>query len=166
VGEAVMGISDMQVMRVKIHINENDYSRLDMNDPVTVMVETVSDEPFVGRVDKIGIKADARTNTFEVEILLDNPRFIFKAGLTARVSIQTEVIHQAILIPQGSVLFREDHQEVFVVERKDRAAVREIKLGESAGSDIRILQGLKSGDMLVVSGAQYLKPGDAVTIMQ
>jgi RND family efflux transporter MFP subunit len=166
VGEAVMGISDMQVMRVKIHINENDYSRLDMNDPVTVMVETVSDEPFVGRVDKIGIKADARTNTFEVEILLDNPRFIFKAGLTARVSIQTEVIHHAILIPQGSVLFREDHQEVFVVERKDRAAVREIKLGESAGSDIRILQGLKSGDMLVVSGAQYLKPGDAVTIMQ
>jgi membrane fusion protein (multidrug efflux system) len=166
VGEAVMGIADMQAMRVKIHINENDYLHLDMDDPVSVVVEAYSDESFVGRVDKIGIKADARTNTFEVEILLENPRFIFKAGLTARVDIQTEVVRQAVMIPQGSVLFREDRKEVFVVEEGGRAAVREVKLGETAGSDVRILQGLKSGDVLVVAGAQYLKPGDAVAITQ
>lgn len=166
VGEAVMGIADMQAMRVKIHINENDYLHLDMDDPVSVVVEAYSDEPFTGRVDKIGIKADARTNTFEVEILLENPRFIFKAGLTARVAIQTEVIRQAIMIRQDSVLFREDRKEVFLVEEGGHAAVREVKLGETAGSDVRILQGLKSGDVLVVAGAQYLKPGDPVTITQ
>jgi RND family efflux transporter MFP subunit len=165
-GEAVMGIADMQTMRVKVHINENDYSHLDMNDPVTVLVEAVSDKPFAGRVDKIGIQADPRTNTFEIEILLENPRFIFKAGLTARVSIQTEVIHAAVMIPQNSILFREDRKEVFVVEEGGRAAVRIVKLGETAGSEVRILQGLKNGDNLVVSGAQYLKPEDVVTITQ
>jgi membrane fusion protein, multidrug efflux system len=166
VAEAVMGIADMQAMRVKIHINENDYLHLDRDDPVSVVVESYSDAPFTGRVDKIGIQADARTNTFEVEILLDNPRFIFKAGLTARVSIQTEVIHQAVMIPQGSVLFREDRKEVFVVEKGGHAAAREVKLGQIAGSNVRVLQGLKPGDNLVVAGAQYLKPGDAVTIAQ
>ena len=166
VGEAVMGIADMQAMRVKIHINENDYLHLDMDDPVSVVVEAFSDRPFAGRVDEIGIQADSRTNTFEVEILLDNPRFVFKAGLTARVSIQTEVIPQSIMIPQNSVLFREDRKEVFVVDQGGHADVREVKLGETAGSDVRILQGLKSGDVLVVTGAQYLKPGDAVTITQ
>jgi RND family efflux transporter MFP subunit len=164
VGEAVMGIADMRNMRVKIHISENDYLHLDVDDPVSVVVEAYSDVPFAGRIDKIGIQADARTNTFEVEILLENPRFTFKAGLTARVVIQTEVIQQAVVIPQGSVLFREDRKEVFVVEQGGHAAVREVKLGETAGSDVRILQGLKSGDILVVSGAQYLMPGDAVTI--
>ena len=166
VGEAVMGIADMRAMRVKIHISENDYLHLDMEDPVTVVVEAYSEEFFPGRVDKIGIQADARTNTFEVEILLDNARFLFKAGLTARVAVQTEVIHQAVVIPQGSVLFREDRKEVFVVEQGGHAAVREVKLGETAGSEVRILQGLASGDILVVSGAQYLKPGDAVTITE
>lgn len=165
-GEAVMGIADMRAMRVKIHINENDYLHLDMDDPVTVVVEAFSDQPFAGRIDKIGIQADARTNTFEVEILLDNPRFTFKAGLTARVAIQTELIHQAVMIPQDSVLFREDRKEVFVVEQGGRSAVREVKLGETAGSDVRILQGLQGGDVLVVSGAQYLKPGDVVAITQ
>jgi membrane fusion protein (multidrug efflux system) len=166
VGEAVMGIADMRNMRVKIHISENDYLHLDVDDPVSVVVEAYSDMPFAGRIDKIGIQADARTNTFEVEILLENPRFTFKAGLTARVVIQTEVIQQAVVIPQGSVLFREDRKEVFVVEQGGHAAVREVKLGETAGSEVRILQGLASGDILVVSGAQYLKPGDAVTITE
>lgn len=164
VGEAVMGIADMQAMRVKIHISENDYLHLDMDDPVTVVVEAYADRPFAGRVDKIGIQADPRTNTFEVEILLANPGFIFKAGLTARVAIQAEVIHQAVTIPQGSVLFREDRKEVFVVDQGGHAAAREVKLGETAGSDIRILQGLSPGDVLVVAGAQYLRPGDKVTI--
>jgi membrane fusion protein, multidrug efflux system len=166
VGEAVMGIADMQAMRVKIHINENEYLHLDRDDPVSVVVEAFSDKPYTGRVDKIGIQADARTNTFEVEILLDNPGFTFKAGLTARVAIQTEVIREAVMIPQGSVLFREDRKEVFVVEQGGHAAAREVQLGETAGSDVRILQGLKSGDVLIVAGAQYLKPGDAVEIAE
>ena len=166
VGEAVIGIADMQAMRVKIHISENDYLHLDKGDPVTVVVEAFSEQPFAGRVDKIGIQADPRTNTFEVEILLDNSGFVFKAGLTARVAIQVDVIHQAVIIPQGSVLFREDRKEVFVVEQGEHAAAREVKLGETAGSEIRILQGLAPGDVLVVAGAQYLKAGDSVAITQ
>ncbi len=164
VGDPAMGIADMQTMRVRIHINEHDYVHLDKDDPVTVTVEAFPGKPFPGRVHEIGIQADARTNTFEVEILLENPEFIFKAGLTARVSIQTEVIPDAILIPQESVLFREDGKEVFVIEQGNKAAVREVKLGRAEGSTIRILQGLMPGDNLVVTGGQYLKPGDAVVV--
>ena len=164
VGDPVMSIADMETMRVRIHISENDYVHLDKDDPVTVMVEAFSDVEFTGRVDKIGIKADGRTNTFEVEVLLDNPQFTLKAGLTARVSIQTEVIHDAVMIGQGTVLFREDRKEVFVIEQGNKAVAREVKLGRVEGSTVRILQGLMPGDNLVVSGGQYLKHGDEVVV--
>jgi RND family efflux transporter MFP subunit len=164
VSQPVMGIADMKTMRVRIHINEHDYVHLDKDDPVTVLVEAFSENPFTGRVDKIGIKADDRTNTFEVEILLDNPQLALKAGLTARVSIQTEVIRDAIMIAQGSVLFREDRKEVFVIEQGNRAAARQVTLGRVEGSHVRILEGLVPGDNLVVTGAQYLKPGDEVIV--
>ncbi len=163
-GDPVMGIADMRVMRVRIYINEQDYIHLDKDDPVSVTVEAFPDVSYPGRVDKIGIQADPRTNTFEVEILLENPRFDFKAGLSARVSVQTEVIREAILVPQDSVLFRQDRKEVFVIGQDRKAAVREVKLGHEEGPDIRVLQGLESGDELVVSGGQYLKPGDAVIV--
>lgn len=165
VGEPVMSIADMETMRVEIHVNENDYVHLDQNDPVSVVIETFSNTPLSGRLDKIGIKADPRTNTFEVEILLNNPQFTLKGGLTSRVSIQTEMIPDAVVIPQESVLFREDRKEVFVVEQGGIAAVREVKLGRVDGSSIRILEGLMPGDDLVVAGGQYLKPGDEVMVI-
>lgn len=164
VGEPVMEIADMKAMRVRIYINEQDYVHLDKQDPVTVTVEAYPETPVTGRIDKIGIMADPRTNTFEVELLLENPGFRFKAGLTARVSIQTDVIADAVMIPQGSVLFRENHQEVFVVEPDGLAAVRKVKLGRAQGSVVRILQGLQPGDNLVVAGAQYLKNGEKVVV--
>ena len=166
VGAAVMGLADMKQMRVRIFINEQDYVNLDKSDPVSVVVEAYAGESFQGRVDKIGIKADARTNTFEVDILLDNDRFVLKAGLTARVSIQTRIIRDAVVIPQGSVLFREDRKEVFVIGSDGRAAVRVVTLGRTEGPDVIVRQGLAAGDQLVVSGGQYLKDGDNVAVME
>jgi RND family efflux transporter MFP subunit len=139
---------------------------LDKEDPVTITVEAYSQSPITGRVDKIGIKADARTNTFEIEILVDNPDFRLKAGLTARVAIQTEVIPNAVMIPQNSVIFRERSKEVFVVDENKLAVARNVVLGRVDGSHVRILEGLNPGDKLVVAGGQYLKPGTEVVVTQ
>ena len=165
VGEPVMQIADMQSMRVNIHISELDTVHIDKADPVTVTVEAYAVKALPGRVDEIAIQADARTNTFEVEVLVDNAAFQLKAGLTARVAIQTHVIPSVVMIAQHSVLFRENRKEVFVVGPDKQAEARTVKLGRIVGSEVRILEGLNPGDSLVVSGAQYLKPGDRVRVM-
>lgn len=164
VGDPVMQVADMKTMRVKIHINELDYVHVDEKDPVTVTVEAFPGRSMVGRVDKIGVQADSRTNTFAVEILVDNPDFLLKAGLMARVAIQTDIISGALMIPQATVLFRENRKEVFVIDESQKAVAREVKLGRMDGSAVRILEGVRAGEQLVVSGAQYLKPGDRVMV--
>ena len=164
-GEVVMALADMENMRVRVFLNEQDYVLLDANDPVTVTVEAFADRSFKGVVDTIGIKADPRTNTFLVEILVPNPQNALKAGLTARVALQVEVIEDAILIPQNTVLFREDRREVFVVESEGQAVARQVLLGRTDGALIRILDGLAPGDRLVTSGGQYLKTGDKVIVV-
>ena len=166
VGDPVMSVADMKTMRVKIYINELEYVHLDKDDLVEVTVEAFSRTSMVGHVDKIGIQADPRTNTFEIEILVDNSDFSLKAGLTARVAIQTEVIPGAVMIAQDTVIFRENRKEVFVVEAGNMAAAREVKMGRVDGSEVRILDGLMPGDTLVVEGGQYLKPGDKVLVEQ
>jgi len=165
IGEPVMAIADMKTMRIRIHLNERDYVHLDRNDPATVSIEAYPDTSFPGKVDKIGIKADPGTNTFEVEVLVENPGIMLKAGLTARVFIRTDILRDAIIIPQHCVLFREDRKEVFIIGKNNIAAIRKIKLGQTRGSSVRILQGLVPGDNLVITGNQYLSPGDRVTIV-
>jgi membrane fusion protein, multidrug efflux system len=164
IGDPVMAIADMQSMRVKIHVNEQDYVYLDKDDAVTVMVEAYPDASFPGQVDRIGVKADPNTNTFEVEVLVANSNLIFKAGLTAVVNITIDEIKDAIMIPQKCVLFRQNRKEVFVVGDGDRAVIREVKLGRTDASSVRILKGLSPGEKLVTTGSQYLKDGDLVVM--
>jgi RND family efflux transporter MFP subunit len=164
VGDPVMAIADMQSMRVKIHVNEQDYVYLDKDDSVTVLVEAYPDASFSGKIDRIGVKADPNTNTFEVEILVANPKMLFKAGLTATVNITIDEIQDVIMIPQSCILFRKNRQEIFVIGDGDKATVREVKLGRTDGSSTRIVKGLMPGDKIVTIGAQYLKDGDRVQI--
>jgi multidrug efflux pump subunit AcrA (membrane-fusion protein) len=86
--------------------------------------------------------------------------------VTARVSIQSKVIPNAVMIAQNTVLFREDRKEVFVLDANDLAEARVVTLGRMDGSEVEITEGLKAGDRLVISGAQYLKPGDKVRVAQ
>ena len=165
-GDPVIQLADLSAMRVKIHVNELDYVHVDKNDPVTVTVEAFPGRSLTGRVDKIGVQADSRTNTFDVEILVDNPDFLLKAGLTARVTIQTDAITGALMIPQDTVLFRENRKEVFIVNDRQEAQARVVTLGRMDGSEVRVLEGLMPGQQLVVSGAAYLKPGDRVMVTQ
>ena len=161
-GQPVMALVDLSRMRVRIHVSERDYVDLDPRDPVTVIVEAYPDGNIPGRIDRIGIKADERTNTFTVDILVDNPDLTLKAGLTARVKLTTRIVPEALLIPQSAVLYRADVQEVFVVGPGNRADIRRVTLGRTTGSSVRVLDGLSPGDRLVTAGAQYLKKGDAV----
>ena len=164
VGDPVMGVADMKKMRVKIHLNERDYVNLDQDDPVEVKIEAFPGNSFKGHVDRMSIKADPRTNTFDVEIMVENPDITLKAGLTARVFITTEIVRDAIMIPQSSVLYRENKKEVFIIDDSEKAVSREVKIGQIEGSLVRILEGLAPGDLLVATGGQYLKPGSRVMV--
>ena len=165
IGDPVMAVADMNTMRVMIHVNEQDYVHLDHHDSVAVLIEAYPERSFSGQVDRIGVKADPQTNTFEVEILVDNPDLVLKAGLTAAVNITVDQIPDAIMIPQRCVLYRDNRQEVFVVSASDTVAVREVKLGRVDGSSVRILSGLAADEQLVTTGSQYLKDGDRVVVV-
>jgi RND family efflux transporter MFP subunit len=163
-GQPAMTIVDLGVVRVNVSLGEKDYVDLDPDDPVTVLLDAYPGREFKGRVDRIGVKADHLTNTFGVEVLVDNPNLELKAGLTARVRITTSMLTGVILIPQSTLLYREDHTEVFVVGADNRAETRTVTLGRADGGLIQVEGGLVPGDKLVVNGAQYLKSGSELTV--
>jgi RND family efflux transporter MFP subunit len=163
-GVPVVTLVDLEYVRVKIHLTESDYIRVDKDDPVVVTLEAFPERQYIGKIDRIGVKADEKTNTFDVEILIENRDLLLKAGLTGRVRITSDIIPNAILIPQSAVLYKEKRREVFVANSNNRAQPRVIKLGLTEGSQIQVLEGLNPGDKLIVTGGQYLNPGDRISV--
>ncbi len=164
VGQPLMKIIESDPIRVKVWLPEKEYVRLDRKDPVSIVIEAFPETAIAGTIERIGITADERTNTFGVEITLDNSNQVLKAGMTARVRIITDTIPDAILIPQSTVLYRSDRNEVFVAGSDNRAILQQVVLGLSSGDKIEITEGLSAGDQLIVTGGQFLKPGDKIMI--
>jgi RND family efflux transporter MFP subunit len=162
-GSPLFQLVDLTKVRIKVHLSEKDFVHLDPDDPVIVSLDIFPGKSFPGRLGRIGVAADPRTNTFEAEMVVDNPDFLLKAGMTARVRLTTRILTGAVLIPQATVLYRENWAEVFVVDpQSHKARGRTVRLGLGQGDQIQVLEGLTPGDRLVVTGSSYLKEGDPV----
>lgn len=164
VNEPVMTLIDLRQVRLKVFIAEKDFIHVDPSDAAEVTVEAYPDQTFRGRIDRMDVKADAATNTFGVEIVIDNAQRLLKAGLSARVRLTVDTIPDALMIPQHAVLFREKGTEVFVVENEKTAQPRSVEMGMTQGDLVRIVKGLRAGDRLIIKGQNYVKPGTQIII--
>jgi RND family efflux transporter MFP subunit len=163
-GMPVMTILDLSRVRARVFLTERDFVHLDREDPVKVIAQAYPEKPLTGFIDRIDIEADTMTNTFGIEILVDNPGTILKAGMSVRTSITAFVLHDIILIPQSVVIFRDRGTEVFIVGDDGKAEVRAVKLGRRSGNFIQVTEGLAVGDRLIVKGQNYVKPGAVVAV--
>lgn len=162
--DPLMTLIDLSRVRVKAFLAEKDFVHVDHTDAVTVTVDAYPARKFIGRIDRLDVKADPATNTFGVEIVIDNKDLVLKACLSVRVRITVEVLPDAILIPQSAVLFRENGAEVFIVDDNQTARQRTVEPGETQGDLVRIVTGLRGGESLIIKGQNYVKPGNKVTI--
>ncbi|HEU20427.1 MAG TPA: efflux RND transporter periplasmic adaptor subunit [Deltaproteobacteria bacterium] len=162
--DPIMTLIDLSRVRLRVFLAEKDFVHVDGSDIATVTVEAYPGRAFNGRIDRLDVKADAATNTFGVEILIDNENLLLKAGLSARVRLTVDTIPDAVLIPQNAILFRENSREVFIVDEDLTAQLRTVKTGQTQDNLIRIIKGLRQGDRLIVKGQNYVKPGNKITI--
>ena len=163
-GVPLMNLVDLSKVRVKINLTEQDYIRVKRGNSAQVRVEAYPSLVFKGRIDRIAVFSDPGTNTFGVEVLLDNPDLVLKAGFSARVSLTTQPLIDVILIPQSAILYRENGADVYVMDQNRKALKKSVILGVTIGDNIQVIEGLKSGENLVVKGQNYLKTGANVVV--
>jgi len=163
-GVPLMSLVDLNSVRVQINLTEQDYIRIKRGDKAEVRAEAYPSLVFKGSVDRIAVSSDPGTNTFAVEVLLDNPDLVLKAGFSARVSLTTPPLTNVILIPQNVILYRDKGADVYVIDENQEAVKKSVILGMTIGDDIQVIAGLRQGDNLVVKGQNYLKEGARVVI--
>lgn len=123
-GTEMLDIANLNLMEVKVDVNENNIVRVNLNDTALVTVDAYLGRKFKGIVTEIansanvsGSSADQVTN-FSVKILLlessykdlINPaggnKYPFRPGMSATVDIQTETRKDVISVPIQAVTTR------------------------------------------------------------
>ena len=119
------------------------------------------------RVSFISPQADAATQTVLVKATIENAGSLRNAQfIRARVVWSTR---EGPVVPVLAVSRISGQYFVFVAEGKEGSLVarqRAIKVGDIVGNDYVVVEGIKPGDRVIVSGTQFLRDGAPVAPME
>jgi RND family efflux transporter MFP subunit len=130
----------------------------------TVAVGLANEEghPHTGTVDFVDNRLNPATGSIRVRAILDNKDGRFTPGLSARVRLASGVAAPSTLVPERAIGTDQTRKVVMVVGEKNVVMPREVKLGALADG-MRVVSGVKAGELIVVDGLQRVFPGAPVT---
>lgn len=125
----------------------------------------VEDRPYkqTGHVDFIDSVIDEKTSSVNARAVFPNPQRELMPGQFVRVIIKGLQRRNVIIVPQKAVLQTPLGSAVYVVEN-GKAVMKNIKLGDKAGEDFIVEEGLKPGDMVITDNLMNLRPEMPVKI--
>ena len=135
--------------------------------PDTVKISLVLDDgttyPVTGKLLFSDAKVNATTGQVTLRGEFANPKGELLPGMYVRVRIEQGIDSDAVAIP-GQAVQRNGGggSEVYVVKDDGRVAVQPIRTGSIQDGRWLVLDGLKSGDKVVVEGFQKFAAGDKV----
>ena len=162
----IVNIVDITTLKVRMNVAEKDAFALKAGDKVMITTEVYPGVKFTGNVMSVGSKGD-EAHTYPVEISLPNSRENpLKAGMFARVNFTTIARPNSLIIPRSSLVGSVKDAHVFVVENNKTARLKKVLIGSEAESNLEVLQGVTTGEVVVVNGQNNLKDGAEVKIIK
>jgi membrane fusion protein (multidrug efflux system) len=118
--------------------------------------------PRTGRIIFVDRSVSAQTGSIRMAAGFPNPGNLLRPGQFGKISAQTQVLHDAVVVPQQAVGELQGMQQVSVVGPDDVVHVKTVKLGTQVGHNIVILDGVKPGDRVVTEGNDKVRDGAKV----
>lgn len=110
-------------------------------------------------------QVDPQTGSIRLAGLFPNPENVLRPGQYGRVRFVSYIRPNALLVPQRAVTELQGSYQVAVVSADDKVSTRGVTVGERAGQDWIIEDGVKPGERVVVEGVQKVRDGSTVKIV-
>ena len=151
-GTPLFTLEDTRNYRLEAAVDESDIRVVHVGEAVPLVLDSLGNAEFHGRVAQIVPAADPSSRSFLVKIELPADAR-FRSGLFGRAYFPRGV-RTALLIPQAAVVERGQLRGVFVIDANQIAQLRYLTLGRASGGQVEVLSGLLPGERLVAA------PGD------
>jgi len=158
-------ISENETLRYRDEA-EKGFLRLpkDNNFDVQVVLADGTVFPNQGHISFADPSYSKDTGTFLVRAVLANPKAQLRPGQFVRVMVLGAVRPNSILVPQRAVQQGAKSHFVWVLAKDGKAEQRPVAPGTWNGDDWFILNGLRSGDQVVVDGGIRVSPGASLKV--
>jgi RND family efflux transporter MFP subunit len=147
-------------LELDAQVPESDVALVQIGQSVRIVREGAA--PVAASVRAIAPTVDPKTRLGTVHVALpkDSP---LKPGMFARAEIMTSQA-VAVAVPEAALVYRDAKASIFVMSDNTHVALRLIDTGARQNGWVEVLNGLKTGERVVNTGAGFLHDGDTVTV--
>lgn len=170
VKEAIATLQNLEFLDIKVYVPENKIIQKNNIDELKINVtfDADSSKSYNATLYELANQADPATQTYEATVRLPRPENLnILPGMTATVN-STAVPKikgkKTITIPADAT-FADNNQNTFVwvANQENRLEKREISSSELKGDNIKVTNGLKTGEKVVIAGVNFLRENQLVT---
>ena len=115
-----------------------------------------------GEIDFVDRNIDEATGSILVQASFPNPDGLLRPGMYSKISTQTDIAKDAIIIPQRCIIELQGQFSVFIVNDSNKVVSRSVTLAVKSGDLVAISNGLEPGDKIVIDALQKVKSGMTV----
>ena len=118
--------------------------------------------PHQGRIDFVDNRVNPATGSIRGRAVFDNSDGRFTPGLFARVKVVGSGKYQATLVAERAIGTDQTRKVVMLVGKDNVVQPREVRPGALIDG-MRVVEGVKPGELVIVDGLQRAQPGAPVT---
>lgn len=127
--------------------------------PVELSLKNDASVHVTGKIVSFDNKLNPETGTLRARAVFGNADGLFVPGMFATVRLGSAVKTDSILVPEAIIGTDQDKRFLYVVDGQNMVQYAPVRLGGMVGGKRVILEGVKTGDRVVVNGLQRLRPG-------
>ncbi|MBK1730546.1 efflux RND transporter periplasmic adaptor subunit [Thiococcus pfennigii] len=168
-GTRVLELVAIDGLRFDFRVPQELYPLLGEATPVTVWLDALPGQPFVGRVQAIVPVSDPRARTFLLRVLpAEALQAAITPGMSAHATLRIDTGRRGVVVPRDALLrYPDGRVSVWRLDRSGEAPrVREQRVtpGLAFGERIEIREGLEADAPVIVEGNEALQDGQVVRV--
>lgn len=172
-GTLIATVVDIEKLKMIVKVGEKEIVKIKNGQSVEITTDVYPDNIFKGTVTLISVQADAGRK-YEVEIELPNPsKTPLRPGMYGNVAIDAQNKNNTqnqsgLFVARKAVVGSVQSPKIYVVNTvngQNQVSYKTVKIGKTVGDKVEIIEGLKMGETVVISGQINLSDGKTITIM-
>jgi cobalt-zinc-cadmium efflux system membrane fusion protein len=151
-------VADLSRVFIALAVFERDVATIRSGDSVELLAANGAGAPVHGSVAYAGDEIDLQTKTAAVRVIVDQPDTPLRPGQSVLAKIQASAkAGHTLVAPRDAVTSIDGKPTVFVAHDEHSVEPRTVTLGRQDASQVEIVDGLRAGERVVVSGVFALK---------
>jgi membrane fusion protein (multidrug efflux system) len=159
--------SSNDFLRLKQELADGSLKQVNGKAQVKLLLDNGKEYSQAGTLEFSDVTVDETTGSITLRAIFPNPNDALLPGMFVRARLDEGVNDNALLVPQQGITRNpRGDATAMVIGADNKVEIRTVTTTQAIGDKWVVTDGLKSGDKVIVTGLQKIKPGVQVTAQE